>query len=55
MKSIKKRVNISKKNCEKFDEHVALSIYYVFLNCVEEGGFENFKLARDLFAKPTIS
>jgi hypothetical protein len=52
MESNKKHVDISKNNSEKFNEHTALSLYYFFLNCVEEGGYENFKFARDLFAKP---
>lgn len=39
MKSIKKRVTNSKKISDEFDEHKALSLYYRFLNCIEEGEY----------------
>ena len=52
MKSNKKRVINLGKNFEEFDENKAISLYYEFLNYIEEGEYQNFKLARDLYANP---
>ena len=48
----KKRINDQEKISKSFDKNKALSLYYEFLNYIEEGEYENFKLARNLFADP---
>ena len=55
MTSINNRVANSGNNSENFDKYKALSLYYDFLNYVEEGEYDNFKLARDLLADPLNS
>jgi len=52
MKISKKRLNDKKKISESIDQHKALALYYEFLNYIEEGEYENFKFARNLFADP---
>ena len=39
MTSIKNRVANSGNNSEEFDKYKALSLYYRFLNCIEEGEY----------------